>query len=131
MENIFECPICLNGYNLDDRLPRQLDCQHTLCSQCLSNINRYANSPNAYVECPICKGKTKKSLKDIPRSLLIVQLMDATKYKADNSNSKLEQSTAPPQPYLIQSESMSPFCNMQQPSISPSNSYIASTINKQ
>ncbi len=126
MEHIFECPICLSGYNSEDRLPRQLNCQHSLCSECLPKIIKDGNSLRACVECPICKVKTNKCLQDIPRSLLIVQLMDATKYKAnDTFDSKLEQNTRP-----------SPKTNTssvihQQPSSSPQNTYQASyPINK-
>ena len=119
MEHILECPICFNGYNLDDRLPRLLDCQHSLCSKCLPNIIKDGNSIRAYVECPICKGKTKKSLKDIPRSLLTVQLMDATKYKADTADSKLEQNTRP-------SLKTNTSSGIQLPSSSPQNTYQAS-----
>jgi len=40
------------------------------------------NKSNTFVECPLCKFKTFKRINDIPRSLLIIQLIDATK----NSN---------------------------------------------
>jgi hypothetical protein len=91
MEDIFECSICYNGYNYNDRLPRQLDCQHPLCSQCLPHMQKNDDNFKTFIECPICKEKTKKRLEDIPRSLLMIQMMDATKYTAKASNNQLPQ----------------------------------------
>ena len=122
MENILECPICYNGYNMAERLPRQLDCQHSLCSQCLPYIQKEINNTsNTYFECTICKRKTKQRLNDIPRSLLMIQIMDATKYVAKDSTittytnntynniTQQVQSTAPPRPVAQQPQPMPPM----------------------
>jgi Ca2+-binding EF-hand superfamily protein len=82
MEDILQCPICYNSYDQINRLPRQLDCQHALCSECIPYMAKDTNKSNTFVECPLCKFKTFKRINDIPRSLLIIQLIDATK----NSN---------------------------------------------
>jgi len=121
--DIFECSICFNEYNLENRLPRHLDCQHTLCSECLLNIQKNFSSSKFYVKCPTCKTKTKKRLEDIPRSLLTIQLMDATKYKTVMPNTKLEQSTTLLPSLTQQPDSIPKSFNNLEPSSSPKNTY--------
>ncbi|CAF1017469.1 unnamed protein product, partial [Brachionus calyciflorus] len=87
MENILECPICLSSYDENSLIPRALPCQHVVCSQCLNEIKNSSRNFNQ-LECPICRGKFTSNLNDIPRSLLIVQLLEMNKNKNSSSSSK-------------------------------------------
>lgn len=88
MEDLLQCSICCINYNHQDRTPRQLPCQHILCSLCLpfmvkkrnADDNRQLNlRPAEFIECPICKQEHYKTINEIPKSLLISQLVDAAK----------------------------------------------------
>ncbi len=43
------CPISMEDYDLDSRLPKSLDCRHSLCELCL------INKGDALSSCPICR----------------------------------------------------------------------------
>ena len=48
MDDILQCTICLENYNLTNKLPRVLKCGHTFCTLCLLKIKE--NTP---LSCPI------------------------------------------------------------------------------
>ncbi len=51
-----------------------------MCSDCLSRmIKKETSSSRDYVECPTCREKCFKRLAEIPKSLVMIQLMDAAK----------------------------------------------------
>lgn len=49
--NVFECDVCLNGFDLNERLPKLLPCDHTYCLSCLLAIARRDSV------CPYCRGR--------------------------------------------------------------------------
>ena len=52
-----QCQICLESYNIANRIPRNLNCGHTYCDKCLKKIgNGYEN------ECPKCRKRSKNNL---------------------------------------------------------------------
>lgn len=102
MDDILQCPICYENYNFEEKIPKQLDCQHILCSKCLPYMVK--NSPTSSIECPLCKEHTNKHIQDVPRSLIVLQIIEATK----NNSTKFRQIRAPQIP---------PRPSVQQPSI--------------
>ena len=78
MDDLLQCPICYIEYNYEIKTPKQLDCQHILCNQCLPYMVKVAAN-SSFIECPICKTKTHKSISDVPRSLIILQIIEANK----------------------------------------------------
>lgn len=68
--------------------------QHNLCSTCLPHMRKTSNQ-STYIECPICREKFSRDLHDIPRSLVIVQLIDARHGTSHSSNTSSSSFTAP------------------------------------
>uniref|UniRef100_A0A3B3ZL98 RING-type E3 ubiquitin transferase n=1 Tax=Periophthalmus magnuspinnatus TaxID=409849 RepID=A0A3B3ZL98_9GOBI len=66
METPLECQICFNYYS-PRRRPKLLDCRHTLCSVCLTQMR----STHKEIRCPWCRGVTK-----LPPNLSISHLPD-------------------------------------------------------
>lgn len=97
MEDLLQCPICYVNYNDKDRTPRQLNtCQHILCSVCLPHLIKQPsrqNGPREFIECPICKEKLFCQLSQVPKSLVIMQVMEATNRSSSNSNYSKPQSS--------------------------------------
>lgn len=85
MEEFLQCSICCINFDEKVRVPRQLPCQHNLCSVCLP----YMLKPhqNNVIECPTCRQTTSKSLNEIPKSLVIIQLIEATQTKTSSPGS--------------------------------------------
>jgi hypothetical protein len=51
------CQICLEAYNIANRLPKNLSCGHTFCDRCLKKIGSSYD-----IECPKCRKKSKNNL---------------------------------------------------------------------
>lgn len=58
------CQICLEAYNIANRLPKNLGCGHTFCDKCLKKIGLlYLIKGNGYeIECPKCRKKSRNNL---------------------------------------------------------------------
>ena len=51
------CQICLDKYNIYNRIPKNLNCGHTFCDKCLRKIG------DSYeIECPKCRQKSTNNL---------------------------------------------------------------------
>lgn len=61
LQELLECPICMNLYDN----PHVLPCQHTFCKKCIvslqhnETINNTSNATNNTIDCPICREKHK------------------------------------------------------------------------
>jgi hypothetical protein len=124
MEDLLQCPICYINYNHQERTPRQLNnCQHILCSECLPHLVKPATrTQGSFIECPICKDKLFTSVTNVPRSLVIMQVMDAT-CGSKNSNTLSKRESDPPSYSSVSNVNTSqPFPNQRSPPISPQTS---------
>ncbi|XP_056289545.1 E3 ubiquitin-protein ligase rnf152 [Pseudoliparis swirei] len=65
-DSILECQICFNYYS-PRRRPKLLDCRHTCCSVCLTQMR----SSQKEIRCPWCRAVTK-----LPPGLSVSQLPD-------------------------------------------------------
>ncbi|XP_058786919.1 uncharacterized protein LOC131661399 isoform X2 [Vicia villosa] len=66
MEDLPECPVCLQNYDGDSAIPRVLSCGHTVCEACLVELpERFPNT----IRCPACTQLVKYSPKQGPSSL--------------------------------------------------------------
>ncbi|KAK2859736.1 hypothetical protein Q5P01_004356 [Channa striata] len=65
-DSILECQICFNYYS-PRRRPKLLDCRHTCCSVCLTQMR----SSQKEIRCPWCRGVTK-----LPPGLSVSHLPD-------------------------------------------------------
>ncbi|GAU33643.1 hypothetical protein TSUD_310510 [Trifolium subterraneum] len=60
MEELPECPVCLQNYDDENAIPRVLSCGHTVCEACLVQLHQ--QFPNT-IRCPACTQLVKYSLK--------------------------------------------------------------------
>ncbi len=62
------CPICMEDYDLDTRIPKSLDCRHSLCKLCLQHSGQPLNS------CPICRQPVRNHTK-IPNDFTMIEYL--------------------------------------------------------
>ncbi len=60
------CPICMEDYDLDIRIPKSLDCRHSLCKLCLMNKGQPLRS------CPICRQPVNNP-DNVPNDLTMIE----------------------------------------------------------
>ena len=64
--------------------------QHIVCSQCLGQMVKKDSRSIEYIECPTCREKCFRRLDEIPKSLVMLQLLEASRgsqrYNAPSSN---------------------------------------------
>lgn len=71
--SLSDCPICYEGYNSTDRVPRMLPCGHTFCSICITNLIKRTRV------CPLDRQQFKKGLRKaekVPKNIALLQIYD-------------------------------------------------------
>jgi len=60
----FECQICFEEYNNDDKKPMVLDCGHTICNSCLMSI--LSTNQVRLRKCPFDNKELKRNANEYP-----------------------------------------------------------------
>ena len=70
------CPICLDQYDSQDRVPRILPCGHTVCQSCLFFLRLYDPAGHLAAgqpQCPTCRSNiTTASLSQLPKNFSLL-----------------------------------------------------------
>ena len=73
MSKITECSVCLERYNIKNRMPKILHCGHTFCKECLYSTKQKSNN---ILECPICRKKELfEDIEDLSTNCVIYDLL--------------------------------------------------------
>ena len=54
-----ECPMCYDLYDSDEKVPRNLNCGHTVCEECLAIVY----DKKRFLDCPTCRFKHDPQIK--------------------------------------------------------------------
>ncbi|XP_078056949.1 RING finger protein 224 [Mustelus asterias] len=54
-----ECSICCHDYNWTDKCPRELECLHTFCTECLTRMEGQLADSCHHICCPLCRYSTE------------------------------------------------------------------------
>lgn len=65
LNDILECPVCLEKFNHFNKV---LPCQHTFCTKCLKEIVR----KNKELRCPECRVVFNTKVHDLPPNVLLM-----------------------------------------------------------
>ena len=77
LEEELKCPVCLEEF-VD---PKTLSCGHTVCRQCLANMERHTNltAHYIYVRCPTCRRETDLNfpggIDSLPTNFMVTTLI--------------------------------------------------------
>ena len=109
---------------------------HNICSICLPGIKKVQNDRTEYIECPTCRKKYFKQISSIPKSLVIIKMIErrrsslrnqsqANNHHFSNSQKTTTDNWDQPPPYTSQ-EIYSPTSRVQSQS---QNNYQANSNN--
>jgi hypothetical protein len=79
-EEFIKCSICLEDYDKTFRHPRQLPCQHSFCTPCLTEIM----TGKTNINCPTCRSNFVGRINDVPKSRFILNFLE--RYSNNNQN---------------------------------------------
>ena len=68
-----ECPVCMESFDLDEHIPKSLDCRHAVCTECLL----YPRG-RPFRTCPICSRAIINRL-SLPNDLSIIAYLEKIK----------------------------------------------------
>ena len=89
------CPVCLEIYNEDERLPKCMPCQHSCCLQCILKMVR-KNSKT--LKCPLCQAKfavPAGGVKDLPTNVTMVSMLELLPDNNNNDDTKKKKGSKP------------------------------------
>ncbi|TNV86534.1 hypothetical protein FGO68_gene7498 [Halteria grandinella] len=100
------CPICLEGYNQQEKCPKVLKCGHTLCLKCLQK--QFKN-----LQCPICRDQlSNEPLLKIPSNYQILEELAYYESSQVTKSFNLHCETHPDQEIVFyDKKSYKLFCN--------------------
>ena len=71
------CPICMEDYALETRVPKSLDCRHVLCQLCLQN------GADTLDTCPMCR-QTIRDHRNLPNDFTMMDYLQRKQGKNDS-----------------------------------------------
>ena len=89
-QDIFECSVCLS--NMLNRTPRSLQCLHTFCTECLTQLIQ-----GKVIHCPICRKSTQlkgNNVEELTINFMLKQMKDRD-MKTKGSTKKHEKVKSP------------------------------------
>lgn len=90
-EQFLRCQVCHERFELNERAPKSLPCNHTFCFPCLTQIFDHAQPParrtlvwadetlDGTLKCPTCRVEiflSRNKIKELPNDHRVVQMMD-------------------------------------------------------
>ncbi|TNV77559.1 hypothetical protein FGO68_gene2919 [Halteria grandinella] len=73
------CQICMEGYQLVERVPVVLGCGHTLCVNCAKPMLKFDQ-----IKCPFCNKQAKGQADSLPKNFALIQLIEEEKWESKN-----------------------------------------------
>ena len=93
MERFTECPVCLESFAPNSRVPKILSCGHSLCVECLTRIFDSSGLSNV---CPQCrKPFNYPTCESVPDNYALSQLLEALEIAGFSVDTE-EKDTVPP-----------------------------------
>ena len=86
MEDLLTCHLCYINFDENVHIPRQLPCNHNICDLCLPHLKKVQNNRREYIECPACRSKHFVQISSIPKSLVIIQLIEIRRSSLKNQS---------------------------------------------
>ena len=80
LDDELSCSLCCERYDMENRAPKVLPCQHTYCYLCL--VQYEGTSFDTGFPCPTCKRAThldERGIGDLPNNLTIISLIERMK----------------------------------------------------
>lgn len=67
-----ECPMCYDLYDSEEKTPRNLNCGHTICEECLFIVYE----KKKFLDCPTCRFKHDPQIKPnmLSKNFIVLQL---------------------------------------------------------
>lgn len=79
-EDFHQCPVCMEQFSFDDRMPKILNCQHTLCQPCVEAlVQTDTDGAFATLVCPECRSTQRtpwQGLAHVPNNLTMLRYME-------------------------------------------------------
>ncbi len=69
-DNLLACPVCMEQYNMESRIPKSLECRHAICKLCLLSSG---GGPMSH--CPLCRDEISNPSR-IPNDLSVMAHME-------------------------------------------------------
>ena len=72
-ESVLQCPVCLDAYDLQQRVPQLLHSSHTVCASCINVLCDHASS--THIRCPLCQTGVDSAQRT--NNTVVVHMMEA------------------------------------------------------
>ena len=101
-EDVLQCPVCMEAFDLLRRVPQLLHSSHTVCAACIDQLSLHHSS--LHIRCPQCQTEVDSSQRTA--NTLVCQLMEAmqqqqrhaARQRADSKEEEEEEKLQPPSP---------------------------------
>ena len=92
MDNFLSCTLCMNKFDTQSHLPLILQCGHTFCSTCISNIIEHFKREQSFpfLPCPLDNsiGSQHLDISFIPVNKVIIDMIDFSGQSLSSLNLK-------------------------------------------
>jgi hypothetical protein len=87
LQELLECPICMNRYDN----PHVLPCQHTFCKTCIATLKSNSRNEDNKINCPICRESHQLSngIENLPANYTMKRLIELETMAAEKEAAEL------------------------------------------